>query len=247
MEWLLEAKGISKRFGSVVALKKVDLSVGYNECVGLLGDNGAGKSTLIKCIVGAYQRDEGEIYFEGKKVHFSSPAEARAMGIDIVYQDANLIDLMNVWRNFFLGKELSKVYGPIRFLNVNRMRQETISRIIDLKIKIRSPDEEVGVMSGGERQSIAIARANYFGGKLLILDEPLTALSVVEREKVIKIIKEFKLSGTSFIYITHNIYEVFPIADRFEILDKGIKIASLKKEKDLKPEDIIDIIVKRKI
>ena len=243
-KWLLEAQGISKRFGSVEALRKVDLSVGYNECVALLGDNGAGKSTLIKCIVGVHQIDEGKIYFEGKPVRFNSPADARGVGIDMVYQDSNLIDSMSVWRNFFLAKERTRGFGPFKFLRVGEMRNQTLSQIGGIGIGLRSSDEEIGIMSGGERQSIAMARANYFGIKLLFLDEPLTALSVVERDKVTETLNNFKQHNISFIYITHNVYEAFNIADRFEILDRGEKVISLSKKErpDLTPEDIIDML-----
>ncbi len=248
-KWLLDVQKITKRFGTVEALRNVSLRLGYNECVALLGDNGAGKSTLIKCIVGVHQIDEGKIYFEGKPVRFSSPAEARAAGIDIVYQDSNLIDSMSVWRNFFLAKEITRGFGPFRFLHVRPMQEETLSRIGALGIRLRSPDEEIGVMSGGERQSIAMARANYFGVKLLFLDEPLTALSVVERDKVTETLRKFKQSNISFIYITHNVYEVFDIADRFEILDRGVNVASISKSErpDLRPEDITDILRKAKL
>ncbi|MGQ9781559.1 MAG: ATP-binding cassette domain-containing protein [Nitrososphaeria archaeon] len=248
-KWLLDVKGITKRFGTVEALRNVSLRLGYRECVALLGDNGAGKSTLIKCIVGVHQIDEGKIYFEGKPVRFSSPAEARAAGIDIVYQDSNLIDSMNVWRNFFLAKEITTGFGPFRFLRVRLMRDETTSRIGALGIRLRSPDEEIGVMSGGERQSIAMARANYFGIKLLFLDEPLTALSVVERDKVTETLRKFKESNISFIYITHNVYEVFNIADRFEIIDRGENVASISKSEnpDITPEDITNTLRKAKL
>ncbi|MGD0330615.1 MAG: ATP-binding cassette domain-containing protein [Nitrososphaeria archaeon] len=248
-KWLLDAQGITKRFGSVDALKKVDLQVGYNECVALLGDNGAGKSTLIKCIVGVHPINEGKIYFEGKEVSFASPADARGAGIDIVYQDANLVDSMNVWRNFFLAKERTRGWGPFKLLRVGAMRDETLSRIGAIGIGLRSSDEEIGVMSGGERQSIAMARANYFGIKLLFLDEPLTALSVVERDKVTETLNNFKEHNISFIYITHNIYEAFSIADRFEILDRGVKVISLSKKErpDLTPEDITNMLRKAKL
>lgn len=247
--WLLEAKGITKRFGNVEALKKVDLHVGYNECVALLGDNGAGKSTLIKCLVGVHPVDEGTIYFEGKQVRFKSPAEARAAGIDIVYQDSNLVDSMSVWRNFFLAKEKMRGFWPFRFLNVNEMRKETLSAIESVGIKMRSADEEIGVMSGGERQSIAISRAYHFGIKLLLLDEPMTALSVVERDRVTQLLHKFKQTNISFIYITHNVYEVFNVADRFEILDRGIKVASISKKDNpnLTPEDIINVLREAKM
>jgi simple sugar transport system ATP-binding protein len=156
---------------------------------------------------------------------------------------------MNVWRNFFLAKERTRGWGPFKLLRVGAMRLETLSRIGSIGIGLRSSDEEIGVMSGGERQSIAMARANYFGIKLLFLDEPLTALSVVERDKVTETLNHFKEHNISFIYITHNIYEAFSIADRFEILDRGVKVISLSKKErpDLTPEIITDMLRKAKL
>jgi simple sugar transport system ATP-binding protein len=247
--WILEARGISKKFGTVEALKNVNLQLGYSECLALLGDNGAGKSTLIKCIVGVHQIDEGKIYLEGKPVRFSSPAEARGSGIDMVYQDSNLVDSMSIWRNFFLAKEITRGYGPLRFMNVGSMRDQTSSQVGGLGIRLRNSDEEIGFMSGGERQSISMSRANYFGVRVLFLDEPLTALSIVERDKATETLNRFKKSNVSFVYITHNVYEVFDIADRFLILDRGVMVASVSKKErpDLTPQSVTDILRKAKL
>jgi len=244
-EPLLRMVNVCKRFGKVQALKNVDFDVGYNECVGLLGDNGAGKSTLVKCLMGVYPMDEGDIYFMEKRVHFRSAEEARKAGIEVVYQDANLIEMHNVWRNFFLGKEETR--KPFNLLDVRFMREKTMEQIKDLGIRFRSPDEPVAILSGGERQSISIGRASYFKASLLVLDEPTTALSVKEREKVLNRIEEFKRKGLSFIFITHNVFEVFPVADKFEILDRGVKVASLSKTEDLEPEMIVRIIREGKV
>jgi len=244
-EPLLRMVNVCKRFGKVQALKNVDFDVGYNECVGLLGDNGAGKSTLVKCLMGVYPMDEGEIYFMEKRVHFRSAEEARKAGIEVVYQDANLIEMHNVWRNFFLGKEETR--KPFNLLDVRFMREKTMEQIKDLGIRFRSPDEPVAILSGGERQSISIGRASYFKASLLVLDEPTTALSVKEREKVLNRIEEFKRKGLSFIFITHNVFEVFPVADKFEILDRGVKVASLSKTEDLEPEMIVRIVREGKV
>jgi len=240
-EPLLKMVNISKKFGAVQALKNVDFTVGYSEIVGLLGDNGAGKSTLIKCLMGVYPIDSGEIYFMGKKVQFRSPQEARAAGIEVVYQGSNLVELLNIWRNFFLGKEEIKKYGPFALLDITNMKKKVKEKLRDLGIELKLIDTDASALSGGEKQSIAIGRAIYFGAKLLVLDEPTTALSVRESEKVLEIIKDIKKRGLSSIFITHNVYQVYPIADRFEILDRGIKIGSFYK-KDVTPEEIIDII-----
>jgi len=240
-EYIVEMRGIKKSFGRVQALKGVDFSVGRNEIVGLLGDNGAGKSTLIKVLVGYYQPDEGEIYFEGQKVNFKSPWDSRALGIETVYQDLALVNLMPLWRNFFLGRELKRKIGPFRLIERNRMRRLALESLRDVGIFIRSPDETVAFMSGGERQAVAIARAIHFGAKLLILDEPTAALSVGETRKVLEHIVEAKKRGISVIFITHNIYHVYEVADRLVVLEHGEKIGEYEK-KEVTPEQIMDII-----
>jgi len=238
---MLRVEGLTKTFGKVVALKDVDFDVGYSEVVGLLGDNGAGKSTLVKVLMGVCPPDKGEIYFIGKKTIFHSPEEARASGIEVVYQGSNLIETMSSWRNFFVGKEETRNFGFLKFLDVSSMRKKTLGNLEKVKITMKSADENVNILSGGERQSVAISRALYFGAKLLILDEPTTALSVKETEKVLGLIETVKTMGFSVIFITHNIYHVFNVADRFEILDRGVKICSLLKE-NTTPERIMEII-----
>jgi simple sugar transport system ATP-binding protein len=185
-------RGIVKRFGPVLALDGVDFRVGRGEVVGLVGDNGAGKSTLAKIMVGYYRPDAGEIYFEGRRVVFRSPADARRLGIEIVYQDMALVPYMSVYRNIFLNRELARGFGPFKVLDKARMRRIAAKLLEDLGIARRDPDVEVGVLSGGERQSIAIARAVYFGAKLIILDEPTSALSVKETERVLGYVASLK-------------------------------------------------------
>lgn len=238
---LVQMKGIKKSFGRVQALKGVDFEVGRNEIVGLLGDNGAGKSTLIKILVGYYRPDEGEIYFEGNSVNFKSPWESRQLGIETVYQDLALVNLMPLWRNFFLGREIVKKIGPFRFIERNKMRQISAEALKEIGIFVRNPDETVAFMSGGERQAVAIARAIHFGAKLLILDEPTAALSVGETRKVLEHILEAKRRGISVIFITHNIYHVYEVADRLVLLERGEKIGDYKK-KDITPQHIMDVI-----
>ena len=245
-EPLMKLVKIYKRFGPVVALNNVDFEVYPGECVGLVGDNGAGKSTLAKIMIGYYQPDRGEIYFEGRKVRFKSPRDARQLGIEMVYQDLALLDTMNIWRNFFLGKELVKSVGPFKILDKHAMKKLSADFLTEIGIRVRSVDETVGVLSGGERQSIAIARTVYFGAKLLILDEPTTALSFKEAEQVLRYINDLKKKGLGIVVISHNIYHVYEVADRFTILDKGVKVADYLYKKDVEPQDIIDIIVKKK-
>jgi simple sugar transport system ATP-binding protein len=232
---------ISKIFGRVQALKDVSATVQHNEILGLLGDNGAGKSTLIKIISGVFPPDKGELYFEGKRVNFSSPREARRIGIETVHQALSLIEIMSISRNFFLGREPITREKPIALLDRRKMDKECKKAVEEIGVKVRSPDESVSILSGGERQAISIGRAMYFGAKLLLLDEPLASLSVREIRVVHEEIKRVNESGVSVVYITHNVYHVYPIAHRFVILDRGVKIAEIDK-KDMKAEDIIEVI-----
>ena len=241
-EPLVRMVNISKSFGHVQALQGVNFTVGHQEVVGLLGDNGAGKSTLIKILTGLYPPDEGEIYFEGHKVRFTSPHDARALGIETVYQDLALVPLMSIARNFFLGREPVKRIGPFRFLDQKTMNEVAHRMLAEIGIRIRSPHEEVATLSGGERQSIAIGRAIHFGVKLLILDEPTSALSVKETRKVLNYILEARDRGLSVIFITHNVYHVHPVADRFTILSHGRNLGDFRKG-EVTPEEISELIV----
>lgn len=245
-QYLIEMKSIKKSFGEVQALKGVNLTLNPKEILGLLGDNGAGKSTLIKILTGVFPPDEGEIYFEGKMVSFSSPHQARDVGIETVYQDLSLISIMNISRNFFLGREPVKRKGLFPFLDMKTMNEECKRLLAQIGISMRSPDEHVSVLSGGERQAISIGRCMYFGAKVLVLDEPLTSLSVKEQRAVLEHIVKAKESGASVIFITHNVYHVYPVADRFMFLDKGIKIGEFKKE-DVSAEEICEIIARGKV
>ncbi|MCC6005393.1 MAG: ATP-binding cassette domain-containing protein, partial [Thermofilum sp.] len=197
---LLEMKGIVKRFGHVEALRGVDFHVEKAEIVGLVGDNGAGKSTLVKIIAGVYQPDAGQMFFEGEPVVFRHPSEARARGIEIVYQHLALIDLLGIDRNIFLGREPLKKIGPFKLLDKEKMEKEASRILQEIGLKrIRSPQEKVAKLSGGERQSVAIARAMHFKAKLLILDEPTAALSVRETRKVLDHVLDVKKQGVSVI------------------------------------------------
>lgn len=238
---LVQMINISKNFGTVQALKNVDFDVRHQEVMGLVGDNGAGKSTLIKILTGVFPPDTGEIYFEGEKVVIRSPKEARAMGIETVYQDLALIPLMSISRNFFLGREPVTWFGPFRFLDKRKMDRIVLDVLSQIGISVRSPDEPVAVLSGGERQSVAIGRALHFGAKLLILDEPTSALSVRETHRVLDYILEAKERGLSIIFITHNIYHVYSVADRITVLEHGRKVATLQKN-EVTAEEVIEIV-----
>ena len=237
MTTLVEMQGISRRFGHVTALSNVNLNLYEGEVLALLGDNGAGKSTLIKCLTGVYQPSEGSIRFAGSVVSFSSPTIARSLGIETVYQDLALIPRMSISRNFYLGRELTKQAGPFTVLDRDRMREESQSALADIGITVRDTDEPVGSLSGGERQSIAIGRALHFGSRLLILDEPTSALSIGETNKVLSYVRAAKESGLSVIFITHNLHNVFAVSDRITILRRGEKLGDYNRD-DIS-EDIV--------
>ncbi|MBC8248493.1 MAG: sugar ABC transporter ATP-binding protein [Anaerolineales bacterium] len=238
---VVRMEGIVKRFGTITALDDVDFTVQKQQVMALLGDNGAGKSTLIKILTGVYTPNKGQIYFEGQPVQIRSPRAARAMGIETVYQDLALINLMSITRNFFLGRELARKIGPINWLNMREMNDLTRSSLRDIGIEIRSPTDKVGRLSGGERQSIAIGRTLYFGAKLLILDEPTSALSVAETRKVLTYTLNAKERGLSVIFITHNIHHVYQVADAYTILRHG-KVVGTYTKGELTQDDIADLI-----
>jgi simple sugar transport system ATP-binding protein len=218
---LLEIDGISKFFGTVVALKDISMFVRGGEVTCLLGDNGAGKSTLIKTLSGVYKADEGEYRFDGRRMNFSSPRDALERGIATVYQDLAMIPLLSIWRNFFLGSEPTKGWGPFRRYDVNFAKDTTRVELGKMGIDIRDPDQAVGTLSGGERQSVAIARAVYFGAKVLILDEPTAALGVKQAGVVLRYILQAKHRGIGVIFITHNPHHAYPVGDHFVILRRG--------------------------
>ena len=218
---LLEVEGISKYFGSVIALKDVSMFCRQGEVTCLLGDNGAGKSTLIKTLSGVYRPDEGRFLFEGKRMNLNSPRHALERGIATVYQDLAMIPLLSIWRNFFLGSEPTKGWGPWRRYDVATARNTTRGELGKMGIDIRDPDQPVGTLSGGERQSVAIARAVYFGAKVLILDEPTAALGVKQAGVVLRYIVQAKQRGIGIIFITHNPHHAYPVGDHFVILRRG--------------------------
>jgi len=244
-EPLVKMVNIKKKFGAIQALKGVDFEVYPDEIVGLVGDNGAGKSTLMRILSGMYPPTEGEIYFQGEKVSFSSPRDARIVGIETVHQGFGLLELMNVSRNMFLGAEPVKKFGPLRFLDLAKMRRETQSALEKVGIKGIEPNYIISHLSGGQRQAIKIGRAMYFKAKLVILDEPHMALSVRERDKIWDLIIELKKRRISAVYISHDIRIIYDLADRFVILDAGNKVGEFKKE-EISLENLIAIIRKGK-
>lgn len=235
---LLEVRNVSKYFGSVIALKDISMSVYAGEVMCLLGDNGAGKSTLIKILSGVHRPDEGQYLVEGKEVNFSSPRDALNMGIATVYQDLAVIPLMSVTRNFFLGSELTTGWGPFRRFDLERASKITREELARMGIDIRDPDQAVGTLSGGERQSVAIARAVYFGAKVLILDEPTAALGVKEAGVVLRYIAQARARGLGVVFITHNVHHAYPIGDRFTILNRGQSYGTFSK-KEVTREEVV--------
>ncbi|MFW6381088.1 MAG: ATP-binding cassette domain-containing protein [Bacillota bacterium] len=240
-EYLVEMKNIHKSFGAVRALRGVDFNVKKQEVVGLLGDNGAGKSTLIKILCGVLPPDRGEIYYKGEELNISSPYEARNKGIETVHQELSLVNTMPIARNMFLGKEPTKKIGPFKFLDKKKMNEEASKVIGEVGIKVRSPDEFVSILSGGERQAIAIGRAVHFDARLLILDEPLRALSVKEQNNVLEHIRQVREGGASIIFISHNVYHAYSVTDRFVLLNKGEKQGEIMSE-DCNPEEIAEYV-----
>jgi simple sugar transport system ATP-binding protein len=239
---LVRMENIYRYFGRVQALRGVDFHVDYGEIVGLVGDNGAGKSTLIKVLTGFHTPTRGQIFWEGNPVKINTPYDARELGIETVYQDLALVPLMSISRNFWLGQEITRRVGPFNLLDEDRMAEETRSALLDVGINIRNANEEVQNMSGGERQSIAIGRAVYFGKKLLILDEPTSALSVGETRKVLEYTRAAKAKGMGVIFISHNIGQVHSVADRFAIMSHGIKVGDFYKS-DVSEEEVAQMVM----
>jgi simple sugar transport system ATP-binding protein len=218
---LLEVRNVSKYFGSVIALRGVSLKVGAGEVTCILGDNGAGKSTLIKILSGVYRHDEGSFLVEGQEAEFASPREARARGIATVYQDLAMVPLMSIWRNFFLGSEPAKGWGPVRRFDIATAKRTAREQLRQMGIDVRDPDQPVGTLSGGERQAVAIARAIYFGARVLILDEPTSALGVKQAGVVLRYVVQAAERGVGVIFITHNPHHAYPVGDHFVLLNRG--------------------------
>jgi simple sugar transport system ATP-binding protein len=231
---LLEARSVSKYFGSVNALQDISLRVNAGEVTCVLGDNGAGKSTLIKILSGVHAPDQGELLMNGEPVTFANPRDARARGIATVFQDLATVPLMSVWRNFFLGNEPTKGRGVLQRLDVKAAQTIMRDEMAKMGIDVRDPNQAVGTLSGGERQAVSIARAVYFGAQVLILDEPTSALGVKQSGIVLKYVIQARSRGRGVIFITHNPHHAFPVGDRFVLLRRGQMMGSyLKSETSL--------------
>jgi simple sugar transport system ATP-binding protein len=218
---ILDLEGVGKQFGSVIALRDISLHVYPGSVTCVLGDNGAGKSTLIKTLSGVHQPTSGTYRVEGAAVQLGSPRDALGKGIATVYQDLATVPLMSVWRNFFLGSEPTKGWGPLRRLDVAKAQQIARDELLRMGIDIRDIDQPVGTLSGGERQAVAIARAVYFGAKVLILDEPTSALGVKQSGVVLKYVVQAKERGVAVIFITHNPHHAYMVGDHFFLLNRG--------------------------
>ncbi|MFC0845328.1 ATP-binding cassette domain-containing protein [Streptomyces noboritoensis] len=223
---LVELDDVSKYYGNIRALEGVSLEVHGGEITCVLGDNGAGKSTLIKIIAGLHRHDAGAFRIEGEDVSLSNPREALDRGIATVYQDLAVVPLMPVWRNFFLGSEPTKGAGPFKRLDVDLMRRTTRAELLRMGIDLRDVDQPIGTLSGGERQCVAIARAVYFGAKVLVLDEPTAALGVKQSGVVLKYVAAARDAGLGVVLITHNPHHAYLVGDRFVLLKRGTMTGS---------------------
>jgi simple sugar transport system ATP-binding protein len=238
---LLEVDNITKYFGTVIAIKDISMSVRAGEVMCVLGDNGAGKSTLIKTLSGVHQPSEGRYLIEGQEVRLASPRDALARGIATVYQDLAMIPLLSVWRNFFLGSEPTRGWGPWRRFDVEFAQRTARDELQKMGIDIRDTAQPVGTLSGGERQSVAIARAVYFGAKVLILDEPTSALGVKQAGVVLRYIVQARARGLGVIFITHNPHHAYPVGDRFTILNRGRSYGTFTKA-ELSRDELVQMM-----
>jgi simple sugar transport system ATP-binding protein len=227
MPSLLALNGVTKRFGPVSALGRVDLQIGVAEAVGLIGDNGAGKSTLVKILSGVYPPSSGVIELDGREVHFSTPLDARAAGIEMIYQDLALCEDLDVTANVFLGRELRSRVGPFSILDRNEMRRGAARVLLELGATFE-PSRLVGALSGGERQLVAVARALQFRPRLLLMDEPTAALSAEKIRLVMRLIEELKARGVSILLISHRFTDILHVCDRIVVLRQGVVSGELE-------------------
>lgn len=235
---MIDVRNIAKYFGSVTALNGVSINVHAGEVMCLLGDNGAGKSTLIKTLSGVHKPSKGEYFVDGEQVDFDSPRDALERGIATVYQDLAMIPLMSIARNFFLGSEPVKRLGPFKRFDVGFADKVAREELKKMGIDIRDPSQPVGTLSGGERQSVAIARAVYFGARVLILDEPTAALGVKQAGVVLRYIAQARSRGIAVIFITHNPHHAYAVGDRFTILKRGQSFGTFTRD-ELSREEMV--------
>ncbi|WP_299961791.1 ATP-binding cassette domain-containing protein [uncultured Roseobacter sp.] len=238
---IIQMKGIEKHFGSVIALAGVSVDVFAGECHCLLGDNGAGKSTFIKTMSGVHKPTAGEIIFEGKPLDFADPRDAITAGIATVHQHLAMIPLMSVSRNFFMGNEPVKKVAGLTFFDHDYANRVTMEEMRKMGINLRGPDQAVGTLSGGERQTVAIARAVHFGAKVLILDEPTSALGVRQTSNVLATIDKVRKQGIAVVFITHNVRHALAVGDRFTVLNRGKTLGTAKRG-EITPEELQDLM-----
>ncbi len=243
MGYLLEVKNITKRFGGLIAVDNVSLGVNAGEVVAILGDNGAGKSTLIKVISGVYNADQGSIFFQDKLTKIDNPMDAIGIGIETIYQDLALAENLNVYSNIFLGREkLKKALGILNVLDHDYMFNESEKVLKKLEIKIPSLKNKISNLSGGQRQAVAISRSIYWDAKFLIMDEPTAALGVEQQKQVLKLINSLKNHGLGIIIISHQIHDVFEVADRIIVMRRGLKVGE-RITRNTNPDEIVGLIV----
>ena len=238
---LIEMKNIEKHFGSVIALAGVSVDIQPGECHCLLGDNGAGKSTFIKTMSGVHKPTKGEIFFEGKPLKFERPRDAIDAGIATVYQDLAMIPLMSVARNFFMGNEPIKKVAGLRLFDHEYANRVTLEEMKKMGINLRGADQAVGTLSGGERQTVAIARAVHFGAKVLILDEPTSALGVRQTSNVLATVDKVRKAGIAVVFITHNVRHALAVGDRFTVLNRGKTLGTALRG-EITPEELQDLM-----
>lgn len=237
----IEARNICKRFGALTALNQVNLSIHRGEVLALLGDNGAGKSTFTKVLSGAYSASDGELWVEGKAVKFTSPRQASEHGIATIYQELALAENLSIAENVFLGRELKRRVLGIPFLRRREMREQVDQLLKDLDAHISDAEASVGSLSGGQRQAVAICRALNLNAQLVIMDEPTAALAVAETQKVLQLTRKLAARGCAVVLISHNISDVFAVADRMVVFRRGRKIAE-RRHAETTPDEIVSLI-----
>lgn len=240
---LLEVRNLSRHFGAVKALENCSMAVHPGEVVALAGDNGAGKTTMIKALSGVYAPTSGDILIEGNPVKFSSPQEARALGVETIYQDLALADNLTIGANIFLGREpMKKMFGFLPMLDRKRMANAAAETMAKLDFHVKRLDAPVSNFSGGQRQAVAIGRAVYWNAKILIMDEPTAALGVPEQRKVISLIKSLKAQGRGVVFISHNLQDIFAVADRIVVLRRGI-VAGERRIADTTHDEVVRLMI----
>ena len=238
-----ECKNVSKRYGNLTALDNVDFHIGKNEVVGLLGDNGAGKSTLIKMMSGVVAPDTGNVFVDGKETKISTRKQSEEVaGIETIYQNSALCDDMTIIRNIFMGREITNLFGFMDHKKMEDLSLEVLESGVHIS-GIDSPLKEIGALSGCQKQAVAIARAVYFKRKILLLDEPTSALSVRETERVLKYVTELKSENVSSVIVTHNLYHAFQVCDRFVVMSHG-KVIFEKNKSDTNLDEVTEQVIK---